>query len=253
MKPLLAISRLTFRSAFGERLLQLAAVFAALLLMLSLAASQLAPLAERKVLVDFGLATLHAVCLVIAVFLGSQDLPRELDRRTLYVVLSKPIDRVAIVVGKFLGLWTALLALTGLMGLALAGCMALMHVPILPAHGVALALGTLEVGLVLAIGMVFSLLTSPTLATLYTALIFLVGHQTGVIRAYGLDEQGFTRLWTGAFYRLFPNLEVLNLRTLAVYGVLPPVDQVMAAALQGLGWTVAFVTVASLVFRTREL
>lgn len=253
MKALLAITRLSFRSALGERLLQLAAVFAALLLLLALAASQLAPLAERKVLVDFGLATLHAVGLVIAVFLGSQDLPRELDRRTLYVVLSKPVDRVAIVVGKFVGLWLALLALTGLMGLALLVCMGLMQVAIAPAHLVAIALGTVEVALVLAIGMLFSLLTSPTVATLYTALIFLVGHQTGVIRAYGLEEGGFTRLWTGAFYRLFPNLEVLNLRNLAVYGVLPTVEQVFAAGMQGLAWTVAFMAIAALVFRSREL
>ncbi|MEB3187086.1 MAG: ABC transporter permease [bacterium] len=253
LKPLFSIARLSFRAAFGERLLQLAAVFAGVLLLLTLATSQLAPLAERKVLVDFGLATLHAVGLVIGLFQGAQDLPRELDRRTLYVVLSKPVDRLAIVLGKFLGVWAAVVVMTGLMAIALVGCMGLLRVALHPAHLVAMALGTIEVGLVLAIGMCFSLLTSPTVATLYTGLVFLLGHQTGVIRTYGLQEGGFSRLWTEVFYRVVPNLEVLNMRNMAVYGVLPPRAQVFAAALQGMAWVVCVLTVSSVVFRSREL
>jgi ABC-type transport system involved in multi-copper enzyme maturation permease subunit len=250
---LFAITRLSFRAAFGERLLQLAALFAGLLFLLSLAASQLAPLAERKIVIDFGLATVHAVALVIAIFLGAQDMPRELERRTLYVVLSKPVSRVSIVLGKFLGLFGALVVLSGLMSLALVGCMALMHVQPLGAHAVAIGLGLIEIAVLLATGMVFSLLTSPTLATLYTALVFLMGHQTGVVRSYGIDEGGFTRVWTEVFYRVVPNLDVLNLRNMAVYGALPPPQQVLASACQGVAWCVVFMAIASGVFRTKEL
>lgn len=250
---LFAIARLSFKAALNEKLLHLAVVFAVGMMLLSVALGELGPRASAKIVADFGLGTIQIVAILIAIVLVSNDLPRELERRTLYVVLSKPVGRSSIILGKCLGLFAALGLLMALMGLVFYGMLIFVRLPLSPWFAVAILASALETFLIAAMAMLFSLVTSPTLAALYALVFFFLGHQTGVIRAFGAQAGGAAHAMTEILYRVMPNLEALNLKNDAVYGMLPAGPQLAASFAYGLAWIVFLIGVSVLVFRRKEL
>lgn len=249
---LLSIARLTFKAALSEKLLQLAAFFALTLMLLSIALGALAPGAEAKLMADFGLGSIHAAAVFIAIALASADMPRELERRTLYVVLSKPIGRATLIAGKYLGYMLALATISAVMGAVFLGILALFHLPVLPPLVVAIGFGILETFVLLGLALLFSLLTSPTLSALYTLVFFVLGHQTGIIRSFGRQVGGATQLLTELMYRLVPNLEALNLKNDVIYGQLPPGMQLLASAAYAVCLIVGLGGLSVLVLRRKE-
>ncbi|MNY03031.1 ABC-2 family transporter protein [compost metagenome] len=219
---------------------------------LSVALGDLGPGAGAKIVLDFGLGTMQIVSTLIAIALASHDMPRELERRTLYVVLSKPIGRTTLIVGKYLGLIAAL----GLLILAMAGVfygmLAVVGLPIVPHYLVAIATGALETFVVAGIATLFSLLTSPTLAALYTLALMLLGHQTEMIRTYGQNAGGFAATFSEILYRAIPNLEALNLKNEVVYGLLPPVRDLGLSVAYGLCLMIGLTGLSVLIFKRKE-
>lgn len=250
---LLAIARLSFKSALNEKLLHLAAVFAVGMMVLSVALAELGPRASGKIIADFGLGTIQIVAILIAIVVASNDMPRELERRTLYVVLSKPVGRSSIIMGKALGLFAALGLLMALMGVVFYVMLGVAHLPLTPWFAVSILASAVETFLIASLAILFSLMTSPTLASLYALVVFFIGHQTGVIRAFGEQAGGAAHLMTEAIYRLVPNLEALNLKNDAVYGVIPGMPQLLASFTYGLAWVVLLLGLSVLVFRRKEL
>lgn len=249
---LLSIARLTFKAALSEKLLQLAAFFAVAMMLLSIALGALAPGADAKIMADFGLGSIQAAAVFIAIALASADMPREMERRTLYVVLSKPIGRSTLISGKYLGFMGALAAMSVVMGAVFLGILALFHLPVLPQLVVAIGFGLLETFVLLGMAILFSLLTSPTLSALYTLVFFVLGHQTGIIRAFGRQMGGATQLLTELMYRLVPNLEVLNLKNDVIYGNLPSGLQLAASAAYAVCLIVGLGGISVLVLRRKE-
>lgn len=250
---LLAIARLSFQAALNEKLLHLSVVFAVGMMLLSIALGELGPQAGAKIIADFGLGTIQLVAVLIAIVIASNDMPRELERRTLYVVLSKPIGRSSVVIGKSLGLFAALGLMMLLMGMVFYGMLLFVRLPLSPWFAVSILASALETFLIAGVALLFSLLTSSTLASLYTLVIFFLGHQTGVIRAFGEQAGGAARLLTEVIYRVLPNLEALNLKNDAIYGIVPPTPQLLASFAYGVAWIVALLGLSVLVFRRKEL
>lgn len=248
-----SIARLSFRAALNEKLLHLAGGFAVGLMLLSVALGDLGPGAGGKIIVDFGLGAIQIVAILIAIVIASNDMPRELERRTLYVVLSKPVGRSAVIIGKCLGLFAALGLMMALMGAVFYAMLLFVRVPPTPWFAVSLLASAFEACLIAALAMLFSLLTSPTLAALYSLVVFLIGHQTDVIRAFGERASGGARLVTELIYRLVPNLEALNLKNDVVYGMVPALPQLLASLAYGLAWIVALMGLSVLIFRRKEL
>lgn len=247
-----AIARLSFKAALNEKLLHLALLFGLGLMVLSVALGDLGPGASAKIVLDFGLGTMQVVSTLIAIALASHDMPRELERRTLYVVLSKPIGRTTLVVGKYLGLIAALGLLIAAMALVFYGMLALVRLPLMPHYMVAIATGALETFVVAGIATLFSLLTSSTLAAIYTLAMMILGHQTDMIRTYGQSAGGGAATVGDVLYRVIPNLEALNLKNDVVYGVLPPAGEIGLSVAYALCLMTALAGLSVLVFRRKE-
>lgn len=247
------IAILAYRAALNEKLLQLAGVFGILLMILSVSLGELGPLASGKIIADFGLGAMHLAAVLVAITLGSQDLPRELERRTLYVVLSKPVDRTSLIAGKFLGLALAIWTLFVVMGALFYAMLMIARLPVTSGFMVAIGMSAIEATVVASIAMFFSLLTSSTLAALYSLLLFFMGHQTGLIRTFGYTAGGATRVMTEILYRVIPNFEALNLRNEVVYGLLPSPNHLLVALAYGVALATGFLGLSVLVFRRKEL
>ena len=253
MKPALAIARNTVREALRERIALIAVVFG---LAMVLASQVLAPLAlgeGKKIVTDFGLAGSSLLANLLAITLGTSLLYKELERRTIYSMMAKPIHRREFLIGKFLGLWStgaALLAATTLMVLAVL-TVAYQHTPWVLLGSLALTL--VEVGIVTAFVVFFSSFTTPGLAAFFTLTCLVAGNFAEDLLYFG--THGATpaiQAATTAAYWVLPHLSVFNARGLVVHGTAVPPERLLFAASYGLLYMGALLAAASAIFDRRE-
>ena len=116
MARVYAITLNTFREAVRDRVLYGVLGFATAVLFFTLALSELSLHEQRRVVTDVGLASISLFSVLIAIFLGSSLLYKEIERKTLYVILPKPIGRTEFLLGKYFGIVTTALVFVALMG-----------------------------------------------------------------------------------------------------------------------------------------
>jgi ABC-type transport system involved in multi-copper enzyme maturation permease subunit len=167
----------TFREAIRDRILYLLLVFALLIIGVSRLLSLLTVGNEDKIIKDVGLAAISLFGVMTAAFVGVTLVFKEIERRTVYTLLAQPIRRWQFLAGKFFGLLAVLTMNVGLMSL---GLMALLAVrgespwALLPA----ILLILVELVVITAFALLFSSLTNPVLAAVWTVVIYVVGHLT---------------------------------------------------------------------------
>lgn len=175
MSRLVAIALNTFREAVRDRILYGIVFFAIAFLLFSLVLGALSLNQEERVLVDVGIAGISIFSVVIAVFLGVSLLFKEIEKKTLYTVLPKPVRRWEFIVGKFLGLVGTLFVQVALMGTVLALLLWFEDVPVGRAVLGALLLVFLEVSLVSAVALFFSSFSTPFVSGVLTLGVFVIG------------------------------------------------------------------------------
>ncbi len=250
------IARTVFLEVIRDRILYLVALFALLMVMAAVLLPEVAAGAEDKILLDLGLAGIHLLSVIVAVFVGTGLINKEIEKRTVLVLIAKPVSRAAFIVGKHLGLTAVLAVLIAALGI--------IFMAVLTANGVAFPVGSvglalvfmvLEAALLVAVAIVFGVFTSSLLATLLTFAVYLVGHLSQDIVAFGKlsDNPGVQRL-TNTLYLVLPDLERLNLRNEAVYGMglLPTAPELWGHGLYGLLYTALLLTVAIAIFSRRQ-
>ena len=179
-----AIALNTFREATRNRVLAVLVLFAVGLMGFSIVLGELSLHEEVRVIEDIGLAGISLVGLVIALFLGVNLLSKELDKKTVFFVIPKPLFRAEFLLGKLLGLAVTLAVLVALMSAILALVLATeggqADVALLRAELLVL----LELWLVIAVAMLFSSFSSPYLSAMFTASLWVIGRNSGELRAF---------------------------------------------------------------------
>lgn len=251
---IVAIALHTFKEAVRDRILVLFLVFALLLMASSTVLSWLTVGSELKIVVDLGLAALALFGSLIAVFIGITLVHKEVEKRTIYALLAKPVPRWQFLVGKYAGLMTTLAVVTGLMAvfyLALVWWKA----GAFPGHLLpAILLVFMELSIVTAVALVFSSFTTPILAAVFTAAIWVVGHLTWGFS--GFVEQvpsPLARAVATGLYYLLPDLETFNVRNLVVYEVPVSGGYMLDAFAYAAAYTAGMLILAVLLFRRRDL
>ncbi len=164
MKTVFAIAHNTFKETIRNKILYNILLFAGIIIALSISFGQWSVFARVQVMNDFGLATMSISGLLLAVFVGSSMLGKEISGKTIYLMASRPIPRATILWGKFLGVYTTLLLNFGIMSLFFSISLKLAGGEFTLLHGQALLLLFVELGVILAMSLLFSVLSSPTLA-----------------------------------------------------------------------------------------
>src|SRR5690606_25555539 len=206
-----------------------------------------------RILQDVGLAAIRLFGVAIAIFVGIGLVHREVERRTVYTILSKPIARSEFLLGKYLGLLATLWLQLAVMGACFAGVSWLAEAPVTGAHAAALAAIGLELAVVVALALLFSAISAPMLASLFTAGLWLIGNLTRDLRALGAqaDAASVTRA-TEVLYRVLPDLEAFDLAAHATHGLPLATSDLLLPAAYGLGYAVLTLTVAVLAFERRD-
>src|SRR5690606_26033933 len=182
---ILAIAGNTMREAVRSRVLYTLLFFAVALIGTGVLLSTLSYVERDRILQDVGLAAIRLFGVAIAIFVGIGLVHREVERRTVYTILSKPIARSEFLLGKYLGLLATLWLQLAVMGACFAGVSWLAEAPVTGAHAAALAAIGLELAVVVALALLFSAISAPMLASLFTAGLWLIGNLTRDLRALG--------------------------------------------------------------------
>lgn len=253
MMRLSAIALNTVREAIRDKALHSILFFAALLLLVSLAMKEISIGDTEKVVRGVAMGGISMTGGIIAIFLGVGLVYKEIERKTVYTLASKPIPRWQLLLGKYLGLWLTLVievVILGVMYTIIVGSQ-----QGLPSMGIYTALGLLmmELTLVTAWATLFSTFASPMTASAYSLCIYLIGHFTDDLAQFGeaSKDPSFKQL-ASILYRVLPNLEVFNVRAAAIHGIAVPAGEVAWAVAYGLGYTALVLVVAMLVFERRD-
>jgi ABC-type transport system involved in multi-copper enzyme maturation permease subunit len=215
----LVIAQNTYREAIRDRVL-LGIVIAGLALMaLVQVALPLAMGEGLRLTVDLGLSSITFLGLAVVLLVGAGLVAKEIDRRTIYNLLSRPLPRAVYIVGKWAGLSLALWVVAAALGVALWGVVALQgHAGYALAIAEAVYLAGLELMLVTSLATLFSALSTPVLSALYTAGFFLAGQWCDDLRAFSQHAPGALRRMLELAADVLPNLPLFNMRVLAAAG-----------------------------------
>ncbi|MBK8480579.1 MAG: ABC transporter permease [Proteobacteria bacterium] len=202
-----AIAFNTFREAIRNKVLYSLLFFAVLVIVSALAFGALSVHEEVRLTMDLGFAGMSAFLVLIATFLGVNLVYKELERKTVYVLIPKPIHRYQFVLGKFLGLALTLIVLLALMSGVLLAVLWLQGAALEPALAMLITLILIEVLVVTAVAVFFSSFSTPLLSGLFTVGVFLLGRSVPDIRAVAdkLDQPMLPLLLRGVA-RVVPNL-----------------------------------------------
>ncbi|HSX42448.1 MAG TPA: ABC transporter permease subunit [Candidatus Saccharimonadales bacterium] len=252
MKKIWAVAKNTFKETVRDKLLYALLGFAVLVIAGSLLAGSVSLGQDQRVIEDFSLTAMLVFLLIITLFIGTQLVRREVERKTIYLSLTKPISRDQFYLGKFVGL-----CLTSAVSAVVMGTIFLivLYLKTKSFEWVALwAIGALilEIWLLTAVSLLFSSFAAPIASAIYTFGLVLVGHSSLTIWSIAQKSGGFLKGTLEAVYYVFPNLEKFNLRNEVVYHLHPNPTQTVAIILYFVGYTVAVLLLGMSVFRRHE-
>ncbi|BAZ43388.1 type IV pilus biogenesis protein PilI homolog [Chondrocystis sp. NIES-4102] len=250
----LTIANNGFQEVVRDRILYFLGFFTLLLILAQRIIPEIAAGTHEKILLDFGIGAIAILSVVIAIFVGTALINKEIEKRTLLMLIPKPISRAELILGKHLGL-TGVLAvmLVIMMGIYLG----MLSISKIEYPTVALLIAgaylLLELSLIVAVAILFGVFTSSILATLLSFGVYLMGHFSEDLVELGkLSKNASIESLTTSLYLVLPNLSRLDLKNDAVYGLLPSPPELINHALYGLLYTALLLIISMMVFAQKE-
>ncbi len=247
----------TFREAVRDRVLYNLIFFALLMMAAAILVGQISIGIEHLVIINLGLTSISVFGLVMAVFIGVGLVYKEMDKRTLYALLSKPIRRWEFLVGKYAGLLLTLAVNTALMTLGLAGALLYVDGKFLRADAsvlVAVYFILLQLALVTALSLLFSCFSTPMLSTVFTLGLYVTGVFASDIRAFGaMTGSRLVEAVTVVLYYVLPNFHNFNAIAAAAHSRPIPALLVLQNTAYAAMYIAAVLLAASAIFSNRNL
>ena len=244
----------TYRETVRDKVLYNLVLFALLMIASSYVLGKISVYQEVKIIKDLGLASITVFGMVIAVFIGIGLVSKEIEKRTLYSVLPKPISRTQFLLGKYLGLCLTLLVNVTVMGAGFFLLLFLMGEPFESGLLKAIVLIQVKLMVLVAVAILFSTFTSPTLAGLFTGFTYIVGFYSSDLKnTDSIVESDFIPRMTGAIYYLLPNFKNFDIKAQAVAGAELPLAQIGWGAAYGLAYIGLLLIASAWIFSGRNL
>ena len=246
----------TFREAVRDRVLYNLIAFALLMTGASILVGQISIDIERLVVINLGLTAVSLFGIVIAIFIGIGLVSKEIEKRTLYTVLSRPVRRWEFIVGKFFGLAGTLVVNTFFMALGVFAALLYVSHHLQKTDGwvlVALYFIVLEFVIVTALALLFSSFSSPLLSAVFAFALFIIGTFAEDLRGFASMTHGITRwLATGAAY-LVPNFSALNVISSVAHQQAISGELILYNTIYALFYATMALSGAVLIFERRNL
>jgi ABC-type transport system involved in multi-copper enzyme maturation permease subunit len=251
-----AIAVNAFRESVRDRVLYNLILFMLILVGASIFVSELSVDQEAKFIADLGLSAMVVFGALIAIFIGVGLVFKEIDKRTIYNLLSKPVNRHEFIIGKYLGLCLTLLV--NLLVMVVGTQLALLYVnkgftPLSISILSAAYLIFLELMLIVAMALMFSSFSTPMLSALLSFAFYVIGHFSNDLKlAAEITESSVTRAVLTALYYLLPNLSNFGFISQASRGEIAPMKLMLSATLYGVVYTAILISAAVMIFQKRN-
>lgn len=251
-KAIRSIAINTFRETVRDKLLYSIIGFAVVIIAASLLAGSVSLGQDIRVIQTFGSTAIIAFLVFITVFISTQLLRREVERKTIYLTLTKPVSRESFYLGKFFGLALTIAASGAAMGLCYLLLLQYKTGEFSTPALLAVIFVILEAWLLTAVGLLFGSFTAPLSSAIYTFGLAIIGHSSATIWSIGEKAPQALKYPLQAVYYLFPNLEKFNFRNEIVYDLFPTTAQLVSSVGYFLAYTVALILIGLAIFRKNE-
>jgi ABC-type transport system involved in multi-copper enzyme maturation permease subunit len=252
MNVILTIARNTFKEVLRDKVFYNLFVFALLMIGSALLLGTLTIGEQSKLIKDIGLASIDLFGVLIAIFVGVGLISKEIEKRTIYTIIAKPVHRYQFLLGRFAGLVFTMWVNTAVMLVAF--CVILVVGGTSPDSGLMKAVGLMTVAqlIVLSAAMFFSTFTTPTLSGIFTLALYVIGELTPDLKTLSEKLSGVSRgLLSGSYY-LLPNLALFNVKGEAVHGVPITAGYMLTAIGYGVSYAAVVLLLSCFVFQRRD-
>lgn len=253
MNRVFAIMENTFKEAFRQRIMILLLIFSIILIVISIFLEPFALGESPKLLRDFGMAVASLFGILVVIIIGSTLIHKDIEKRTIYTVIAKPVRRSEIIFGKFLGLFFLIAMLEG--------AMAIIHqIVIFIYEGkfdlrilLNLPFSLIEIMVLLGILLLFSSFSSATLTSIMGVIFYVIGHASPDLKLFADTVKiPLIKYLAYGFYYILPNLENFNLRLEIVHKLPIYPDQLLFSICYGFIYTIFLIYLSILIFEQRE-
>lgn len=244
----------TFRETIRDKVLYNLVLFALIMIGSSYILGQISIYQEVKIIKDLGLAAISVFGTVIAIFIGIGLVSKEIEKRTLYSLLSKPVSRLEFLLGKYLGLCLTLAVNVVIMSAGLYLVLFYMTRSFDAELLKAIYLIYCQLALVTALALLFSTFTSSLMSGVFTGFFFVAGHFSQDLKHFEtvVQSEWLPKLTTFMYY-LLPNLRNFDIKSRVVSGDSVPMSLLGYSTLYGVVYVGAALVAAYLIFRRKNL
>lgn len=252
MRPIRSVAFNTVKETLRDKIYYSVIFFAIFLVFLTYFLGQLTYRDEAKITMDLGLAVINFSGILISIFLGVSLVLKEIERKTLYTIVSRPIPRFKFYLGKFLGLSSIIFAIVLCMGVIVVVNVKLLNGIIPISYYQALILMFFEMLAIVSIAMFFSTFTTTTLSSIFTLGFYFISHSSSAFKMLITKATGAKLIVFKILKFISPNFSTLNLKNLVPY-----VDSIGAGAftlamLYAATYVVFFIIVGSIIFSRKD-
>jgi ABC-type transport system involved in multi-copper enzyme maturation permease subunit len=253
MKRIIVIALNTFKENLRDKILFNLVFFGLMLIGSSVLLGSLTIGEQAKLMKDLGLASINIFGVLIAVFVGIGLVSKEIEKRTIYTIIAKPIPRYQFLLGRYSGLGLTLFVNTAIMAVGFVLVLLLAGVGLDVGLAKAIGLIFLELLLIVAVAVMFSTFTTPTLSATFTLAIYVIGHLTGDLKAFGdkLENPLVSGVLNVLYYAL-PNLANFNVKSEAAHGIPISWNYLLVTVSYGVAYAASVMVAACMIFQRRD-
>lgn len=253
MSYVLAIAAQTFTEARRNRVFYSLFLFALVVVLNGVIFTEVTITSMDRVLKDTGLAAINIFALALTIFTGVGIINREVDRKSIYSILAKPISRMGYLLGKYLGLLAVIFSTSTVMFLGLLITMRGYKTDIHPGIFLGFLGILLEVMVLGAVAILCSSFTTSFISAFICGAVYISGHLSPeFLRVVRKSPSGFKRALGEAVYDVLPNLERFNFKYQATYDLMVSERALLTVLLFGIAYSAAALAAAVLIFSRRD-
>lgn len=252
-KTVKVIALNTFKEAVRDRILYLLLFFAAVSILFARVLALLTVGDRAKIIKDVGLASISLFGALMAILIGTGLVYKEIEKRTIFTLISKPIRRSEFLLGKFFGLVLTLFVMLLAMSVIFLTLVFVHTWAIEWTMLLAILFIFIELVLITAVAVLFSCFSTPILSSLFALSFYLIGHFSWSLEAFIKKARpGTTKVLLQILYAVLPDLDNFNLKTEVVHGLPLSAAHLLYSAAYGIVYSAFILTLAVLIFRRRD-
>ncbi len=255
MKKIYVVAVNTYREAIRNRILYTVLFFLLILLGISTILGSFTMGETRRFVIDFGFSGIELLGVAMAIIIGTGMIYNEIQRKTIFTVIPKPVKRWQFILGKFLGLSLTLFVQEVLMLVFVVIFIVIVKGKITSLLFVGAFFIFMEISLTIAISIFFSTFSSPILSGLFTTTLYLIGNSLEELKSLLTMKMAsspvlkFTILF---FYNILPNFHNLNIKNEVVHNLTLPEGYVINSIFYAVAYILFLLTISTLIFEKKE-